>query len=208
MIAKAKDVLRRLEFGLFEVFVGFFMVIGLVGYFGTLPADLDWIDHTVAFLMFSYFFYILNITSILFGKTARIANIFLVASYLSLFFKDIISYTAANASKFNVMKFVDGFYLFFQNNLELTTIITFYIGIAGIFVVSLYLTKKIEISRPSFLYAVHKDLLNNKLNKSWCTAYRNLGRLISIFFVIKVAGHRHKLQKKHFISKIGDLVWG
>ncbi|MBS3100969.1 hypothetical protein J4204_02455 [Candidatus Woesearchaeota archaeon] len=230
MIAKAKDVLRRLEFGLFEVFVGFFMVIGLVGYFGTLPADLDWIDHTVAFLMFSYFFYILNITSILFGKTARIANIFLVASYLSLFFKDIISYTAANASKFNVMKFVDGFYLFFQNNLELTTIITFYIGIAGIFVVSLYLTKKIEISRPSFLYAVHKDLFNNKLAKFgaifsallafYYLIYNPILEWLEfvlddpivlmgiIFFVIKVAGHRHKLHEKHFISKIGDLVWG
>src|SRR3989344_8781063 len=97
MIAKAKDVLRRLEFGLFEVFVGFFMVIGLVGYFGTLPAGLDWIDHTVAFLMFSYFFYILNITSMLFGKTSKTANFLIVISYLSLFFKDILSYTQANA---------------------------------------------------------------------------------------------------------------
>ena len=141
------------------------MVIGLVGYFGTLPADLDWIDHTVAFLMFSYFFYILDITSILFGKTSKTANFLIVISYLSLFFKDILSYTQVNAFKFKVLTFVDGLYLFFNSNLTLTNIVTFYIGLGGILITSYYLTRKMEISHPSLLYSVHKGRFKNSMEK-------------------------------------------
>ena len=106
MISKAKEVLRKLEFGILEFFVGALMIIGLIGYFGTVPADLDWIDHTVSFILFSYLFYKLDITSILFGKTSKFANLIIVISYFSLFFKDIISYTSLDVFKFKVIKFV------------------------------------------------------------------------------------------------------
>ena len=94
MIAKSKEVFRKLEFGIVEFLVGALMLIGLIGYFGSIPADLDWIDHTVSFILFSYLFYKLNITSILFGKTSKFANLIIIISYFSLFFKDIISYTS------------------------------------------------------------------------------------------------------------------
>src|SRR3989338_3041965 len=144
MIAKTKEAIKKLEFGIAEFLVGALMVIGLIGYFGSVSADLDWIDHTVSFILFSYLFYKLNITSILFGKTSRLANSIIVISYFSLFFKDIMSYTALNAFKFSVIKFVDYFYLLFSSNLALTNLATFYTGIAGIFIISAYITKKIE----------------------------------------------------------------
>ena len=34
MIAKTKDALKKLEFGVLELFVGALMAIGLFGYFG------------------------------------------------------------------------------------------------------------------------------------------------------------------------------
>ena len=74
MIAKTKEVFKKLEFGVLELFVGALMIIGLVGYFASVPADLDWIDHTVSFILFSYLFYKLNVTSILFGKTTALPN--------------------------------------------------------------------------------------------------------------------------------------
>ncbi|MBI2658747.1 hypothetical protein HYX05_01430 [Candidatus Woesearchaeota archaeon] len=230
MIKKTKEVLKKLEFGFLELFIGFFMVIGLIGYFGTLPADLDWIDHTVAFLMFSYFFYILNITSILFGKTSKTANFLIVTSYLSLFFKDILSYTQANAFKFTVIKFVDKIYLFFHDNLALTNLVAFYIGIIGILAASLYLTKRIEISHPSFLYAIAKSHFKKGLMKFvaiflsllsfYYFAYNPILEWLEfvlddpivlvgiIFFVATIAKHRYKFHKKHIIFRIGDLVWG
>ena len=230
MIAKTKDVLKKLEFGLLELFIGFFMIIGLIGYFGRLPADLDWIDHTVAFLMFSYFFYILNITSILFGKTNKAANLLLVVSFFSLFFKDVISYTEANAFKFRVITFVDNFYIFFQSNNILINIITFYLGILGIFVVSIYLTKKINVSHPSFLYSIHQGPFKNNITKflsifiSLLAFYYFIYNPILewlefvlddpivaigiIFYIITITKHYHKFHEKHIIFKIGDSVWG
>lgn len=229
MRGKTKEVIKKLEFGILELFIGFFMVIGIIGYFGALPADLDWIDHTFAFLMFSYFFYILNISSILFGKTDKTANAVIVISYFSLFFKDIISYTEANAFQFKIITFVDKFYVFFSGNLAATTIITIYAGIAGIFIASLFIRKK-GVSHPSFLYAIGRGLFKNKLASFLSILITLLAFyyfvynpvlewlefvlddpivLIGIlYFTIAIAKHHHKFHGKHLIFKIGDLVWG
>ena len=123
MIAKTREALKKLEFGILELLIGALMVIGLIGYFSGVPADLDWIDHTVSFIIFSYLFYKLNVTSILFGKTSRFANLIIIISYFSLFFKDIISYTSLDAFNFKVLKFVDNIYIFFSNNLFITNIV-------------------------------------------------------------------------------------
>ena len=165
MIAKTREALKKLEFGILELLIGALMVIGLIGYFSGVPADLDWIDHTVSFIIFSYLFYKLNVTSILFGKTSRFANLIIIISYFSLFFKDIISYTSLDAFNFKVLKFVDNIYIFFSNNLFITNIVTFYIGSIGILIISIYLAKKIEVSHPSFLYAVYPKQIKNKFIK-------------------------------------------
>ncbi len=230
MIAKTKEVLKKLEFGIIELLVGALMLIGLAGYFGSIPADLDWIDHTVAFLMFSYFFYILNITSILFGKTVKVANFMLVISYFSFFFKDVISYTEANASKFIIIKFVDALYLFFYENLQLVTMVTFYIGVIGVLMVSAYLARKIEVTHPSFLYAIHKKSFKNNLTKFFSIFLATLAfyyliynpilewlefviddPIIAVgivFYLMSIARHHHKFHEKHIIFKIGAMVWG
>src|SRR3989338_1226121 len=227
---EAKEMLRKLEFGFLEVFMGFFMIIGLIGYFGSLPADLDWIDHSAAFLMFSYFFYILNISSILVGKTSKIVNFLLVLSYFSLFFKDIIIYTAANAFKFKFLTFINDAYGLFSSSLANANIITFYIGIAGILIAATYLTKKIEISHPSLLYAIHAGHFKNKLTKFFSIFILLLAFyyfiynpvlewlefvlddpivLVGIvFFIVTVTKHHHKFKEKHAVFRIGGIVWG
>ena len=139
MIRKIKEAIKKLEIGLAELFVGFFMIIGLIGYFGSLPADLDWIDHTVAFIIFSYFFYKLNITSLLYGKTSKKINILIVISYFLLFFKAVYSYTEVNAYKVSFLKFINVFYDFLSQNVLFVDITTFYLGTIGIFLASIYL---------------------------------------------------------------------
>jgi len=227
MIAKTKEALKKLEFGVLEFFVGALMVIGLIGYFGSVPADLDWIDHTVSFILFSYLFYKLNITSILFGKTSKFANLVIVASYFSLFFKDIISYTSLNAFKFEVLKFVDYFYIFFRDNLITANIITFNMGVIGILAISIYLAKNIEVSHPSFLYAIYSKKAKNNFTKFLSIFVLLLGFYYfiysivlewleftiddpvvaagAIFFVYGIARHHKKFHANNFIFKIGDF---
>lgn len=227
---EAKKTLKKIEFGFMEAFMGFFMAIGLIGYFGALPADLDWIDHTVAFIMFSYFFYILDISSIVLGKTSRAANLLLVVSFFSLFFKDVISYTAANSFKFKLLKFVDIAHVFFQDNLLAATITTFYIGIAGIFVAGIYLARNIEVRQPSLLYAFNKGMFKSRLPKFitiflallafYYLIYNPVLEWLEfvlddpivfvgiIYFAIGIARHHQKFSKEHAVFRIGDLVWG
>src|SRR3989338_4543222 len=116
MIKKTKEVLRKLEFGVLELVLGILMVIGILGYLHQSIADLDWIDHTISFTLFSYLFYKMNITSILFGKTNKKANLAITLCFFTLFFKNIFAYTEEAAFQFIFLKFIDGIYLFLRSN--------------------------------------------------------------------------------------------
>src|SRR3989338_6066253 len=211
MIAKTREALKKLEFGILELLIGALMVIGLIGYFSGVPADLDWIDHTVSFIIFSYLFYKLNVTSILFGKTSRFANLIIIISYFSLFFKDIISYTSLDAFNFKVLKFVDNIYIFFSNNLFITNIVTFYIGSIGILIISIYLAKKIKnkfikflsifILLLGFYYFVYNIILE------WLEFTIDDPVIATgiVFFVYGIAKQHKKFHAGNFIFKIGDF---
>jgi len=227
MIAKTKEALKKLEFGIVEFFVGTLMVIGLAGYFASVPADLDWIDHTVSFILFTYLFYKLDITSILFGKTSRFANSIIIISYFSLFFKDIISYTSSNAPHLKILTFVKSAYELLSRDLALTNLVTFYLGIFGILLVSIYIVRSIEISHPSLLYALHQKQIKHRLAKFLLIFIALLGfyyfifNIIlewlefvmddpiiatgAIFFIYKIAKHREKFHPGNFVFKIGDF---
>lgn len=227
MIKKAKEALRKLEFGLLELFLGALMVMGLIGYFAGVPADFDWIDHTVSFILFSYLFYKLNITSILFGKTSKSANFIVILSYFVLFFKDIISYTALDAGRFRVLTFVDGAYMFFSNNLAATEASTFYLGISGLLIASAYISKKLEISHPSLLYALFNKKMKNGIAKFFSVFVLLLGFYYFVydivlewleftiddpviaagivFYIYSIAKHHTKFHSGNFIFRIGDF---
>ena len=227
MIKKAKEVLKKLEFGIVEFLLGALMVIGLIGYFAGVPADLDWIDHTVSFVLFSYLFYKLNVTSILFGKTSKPANLIIIVSYFSLFFKDIISYTKLDSFKFKIITFVNYFYTFLSNNLIQINRLTFYIGIAGLMAISFYITKKIDISSPSFLSAIYQRRIKNNLIKFlsifvlllgfYYFVYNTILEWLEftiddpvvatgvVFYVYSIAKHHTKFHANDFVFKIGDF---
>ncbi|MBI2655948.1 hypothetical protein HYX06_06015 [Candidatus Woesearchaeota archaeon] len=229
MIKKARELIEKLELGFIELFIGFFMLIGLVGYFGSLPADWDWIDHTVAFIMFTYFFYILDITSIIFGKKSKIANLIIPISYLSIFFKDIIAYTGAGAFNFTFLKFINPVYIFLAENLFLVTSISIYLGLLGLAISAAYISRNIEISHPSLLYAVYKKPLERKIPKflisfllllafyyliynpilEWLEFVLDDPIIVvgTVYYITKIARHHKKFHESHAISKIGDIVW-
>ena len=229
MIKKTREVIEKLEFGFIELFVGFFMLIGLVGYFGSLPADWDWLDHTVSFIMFTYFFYILDITSIIFGKRSRIVNLIISVSYLSIFFKDIIAYTGASAFGFTFLKFINHAYMFLAENIFLATVISIYLGLLGLAISAAYISRNIEISHPSLLYAVYKKPLAGKIPKFLIAFLLFLAFYYIIYnpilewlefvlddpiivvgiayYIVKIARHHRKFHESHLISKVGNLVW-
>ena len=230
MIKRAKEVFKKLEFGILEILLGMLMVIGLIGYFWHISADLDWIDHTISFIIFSYLFYELNITSILFGRTSKFADAVIVLSFFSLFFKDIISYTALNSSKFQFLEFVDSIYLVLSNNLVLTNLMSLYLGITGLILASIYLTKNIKITHPSLFYAICPKSVSNHLLKflsifillaafyyfvynlvlEWLEFTLDDPVILAgiVFYFYKVLKHYQKFHAGNFIFKIGNFSAG
>ena len=148
---KGRRVLRAFEVGFAEVFLGFLIVVGLIGYFGQVSAELGWLDHTVSFLLFSYLFYRINLTSLLFGFTRRRANVLIIVSFLLLFFKDIMAYTVAGP--FTALSVLERLRQLFISHGEILTLITFHAGIAGLVLVSIILSGS-EVGSPSLMHAL------------------------------------------------------
>jgi hypothetical protein len=157
-----QSTLKKIEFGFLEMLVGAMMVIGLIGYFGNVGSDMDWLDHTISFLLFTYLFYKLNITSILFGHSRRGLNALIVVSFFLLFFKDIISYTLAAPNDFRWLTFVPAVQQFFSENLGVMTNATFYIGLGGVAVASILYALSAEIAHPSLGYALFPQVKERK----------------------------------------------
>ena len=163
MEEQSPSTLKKIEFGFLELIVGALMIIGIIGYFGHVNADLDWLDHTISFGLFTYLFYKLNITSILFGHTRKGLNVLIVISFFLLFFKDIITYTLATPREFVFLMFIASLQDIFAQHIGIITNLTFYAGLAGLVIVSVAFALTSSISHPSMAYALFAQQKERKV---------------------------------------------
>lgn len=230
MIKKTGELIRKLEIGILEFFVGLLMVIGIIGYFYHVPADLDWIDHTISLILFSALFYHASVTSILFGQKNRKIDALVIASFFLLFFKAVIAYTKIVVSTFTFLRFMDTFYAFFYKNPFFSEILPFYLGIAGLLIASFLITRNITITHPSFLFAIKKSPFKSNITKffsifiillwfyyfiynivlEWLEFTLDDPIIVTgiIFFITKIVKHKVKFHKDNFIFKIGEFSEG
>jgi len=230
MIKKAGKFIKKLEIGILEFFIGLLMVIGIIGYFYHVPADLDWLDHTISFILFSVLFYHASVTSILFGQKNKKIDALVIISFFLLFFKDILAYTKEVATHFTFLKFIDGAYFFLAENPHVSILSSFYLGLLGLVIASVYITKNTKISHPSFLFAIKQKPFSSKTAKflsvfmllfwfyffvynlvlEWLEFTLDDPIIVTgiVFFAIKIAKRREKFHKDDFIFKIGEFSEG
>lgn len=227
MIKKTREIIKKLELGLLEFLVGLLMFVGLIGYFYHVPADVEWLDHTISFFIFSALFYHLGITSILFGHKNKKIDLLIIISFFVLFFKDVIAYTEAAAYKFVAIKFVDYFYIFFRNNPEISVLLTFYLGILGLIIASICIAGKFDTGQRSFLAAIKQKPFRSKALKFlsiltlllwfYFFVYNAILEWLEftlddpiifigiLFFITKISKHRVKFHKDDFVFRIGEF---
>ena len=107
MITRTKEILKKLEIDVLELVIGALMILSLVGYFWPVTPDSDWFEHTVSFIVFSYLFYKVGVSSLLLGYKSKKVDLLIIFSYFILFLKDILIYTEFYTSKFDYLKIVD-----------------------------------------------------------------------------------------------------
>ena len=230
MIRKSKEVVSKLELGVLELLLGLFIFIGVIGYFVDIPADLEWLDHSISFVLFTYLFYKLDITNILFGKTIKRINFAIVISFFALFFINIIAFTEELAFRYVFLKFLDNFNYILLNkfSLDLINLGSFYAGIIGLLLITIYLVLKIKVQKPSLIYAVTKNFARNKTLSKFIVIFISLLGFFYfiynpilewleftlddpivivglIYFISRVVKHKQKFETHNFVFKIGDI---
>ncbi len=227
---QSPSTLKKIEFGVLELVVGVMMLIGIVGYFGHVSADLDWLDHTISFILFTYLFYKLNITSILFGQSKKALNALIVISFFLLFFKDIISYTLATPNEFVYLAFVSTLQQLFSEHIVEITNATFYAGFAGVLLASMVFAFSSVIAHPSLGFALFPQSKERRfLNLLICFVlliafyYFVYSMILEwlefvlddpiiltsiLFYIHSLTSRKEQFHPESFVFKIGDYSEG
>jgi hypothetical protein len=224
------SALKRIEFGILELVVGALMVIGIIGYFGHVSADLDWLDHGISFVLFTYLFYKLNISSILFGHSRKGLDFLIVVSFFLIFFKDIIRYTLATPNEFTFLTFVSSLQQVFSAHIVEITNATIYAGFAGLLLVSILFAFSSPIAHPSLGYVLFPQENERKfVNVLLCFVlliafyYFVYSMVLEwlefvlddpiiftgiIFYVHSLTSRKEQFHPESFVFKIGDFSEG
>ena len=232
MLSRINKIIKEFEIGIIELCLGLLMIIGLIGYFWNVPGDLEWLDHTISFTIFTILFYRLSVSFILFGKRNKRIDALIIISYSLFFLKDILLYTEELANKLVILNFIKPAYYFLIQNKSLIDFFPFFLASIGIIWTALYSAYNIEIVRPSMINAiVPVELLNTgikaKIKKFaiifvlLLSFYYFVYNLVLewleftfddpvvfvgiIYFLYKVQRHREMFHKDNFILKIGDF---
>lgn len=232
MIKKIHHLIKEFEIGILEILVGSLMLIGLLGYFWKVPADLDWIDHTVSFILFSLLFYRISITAILFGKRNKHVDAIIVLSYFLFFFKDILLYTSAVVEELHFLRFISLAHYYLVEHDFLINFLPFFLASIGIILASVFTTFKLDIESPSLLNALIPKKLRRLEFKShirkftiiflfllafYYFVYNTILEWLEftmddpiifigiLFFIQKIHKHKEKLHKEDFIFKITEF---
>lgn len=235
MVFLIRRLVKDFEIGFIEVAVGLLMIVGLIGYFWKVPADIEWIDHTISFTLFTLIFYKISITSIMFGNRKKIVDAVILCAYFIFFLKDIVLYTGALAEELNYLMFLQPAYSYITNHRLLTSSMPFFLASSVIILASIYAAFRVEIKSPSMIDAILPKKLrtieiSSHLKKFFIIfilllsfyyfVYNTILEWLEftfddpiifvgiLFFLHKLHKHKEKFDKGNFVFKVADFSEG
>lgn len=165
-----------LRYRIEEIFLGVVIVIQLMDFFKILPGDLNYVQKFISVALIGYLIYVANISKNIFGAPHRkYLNVLIILSYFLFFFKDFIAFSLTSQEEvtlfFPLLSFLSRYGAFLE-------VLFFYIGGIGLIILSLYISFRVPIGKPSFMAVIHEegDLPRN--------IHTFVERFLSVFFVL------------------------
>ena len=145
------------------------------GFLGVLPADFEYIDKLIAWLVIGLLFYHLSLTRILFGHKNPLEDMVILISFFLLVIKN----------NFVIIKelvresiFLTDYFAFMLKNTIIIEKTAFYIAGLLLLSIALYTAKKLSIKKPSIMHLIHEE---GKPPKAYS---RIFVRFITVFLVL------------------------
>lgn len=165
-----------LRYRLEELFFVLIILLSILDFFAILPGDLDYIKKIISIAIISYLLYRINISRIVFGaKNHRLLDIFIIVAFFMFFVKDFIAFAIVTRYEVVIFKFLISIIDLYSSYLE---VFFFYLGGISLIIISLFITIKVPIKKPSFMAIIHEE---GKIPK---TTLKILERFFSAFFVL------------------------
>ncbi|MBW2980646.1 hypothetical protein KY360_04470 [Candidatus Woesearchaeota archaeon] len=146
-----KPVMHRVE----EVFLVIIIVLSIMDFFEMLPADLDFAKKIVSWIAIGYLFLKASPTSIFFGNKHVGIDLAIILSYLFLIVKNILAFARTAAEEAHLTKGILEFFL--EKSGLYFELYSFYIGGVLLILLSLWVTWKLDIKKPSLMHVIHEE---------------------------------------------------
>lgn len=161
-----KNIFKRLfvkfEIAFEEILLFTFIIINIFDFLEILPGDFDLIKKIISWTFLSYVFYQISVTKLLFGVQKKLYDIIILFAFYLLILKNFIIYSIGAVQYINY--FVDFIILIVRNSTIIEETL-FFSGLLIIFLISIIITIKIDITTPSVLSLIKYDFNQKYLIK-------------------------------------------
>ncbi|MBI2545839.1 hypothetical protein HYV81_01525 [Candidatus Woesearchaeota archaeon] len=145
------------------------------GYFGVLPADFEYVDKLIAWVVIGLLLYHLSLTKLMFGHKNPREDILIIIAFFLLVLKNnfVIIKDLARESIF-----LTDYFKFMLKHIIIIEKLGFYAGGILIILIAFYTAKRLSIRKPSIMHLIHEEGEPPK------TASKIFARFITVFLVL------------------------
>ncbi len=144
---------KRARVGLEEAILLFLIAIEILDFFRIIPPFLEFIEKTLAFIAFSYLFYKVSLSRIIFGHKWKVVDALLVLAYAFLSAKSIFGFFLSASVEQSILS---PFYSLIISNIDFLEKVFFKSGVFILLFLAFILVDR-KIGKPSSLHIIHEE---------------------------------------------------
>ncbi len=175
-----KEVKKKPKETKYRLYIEEFLLLYLLwsdisGFLGVLPADFEYIDKLIAWVVIGLLLYHLSLTKIMFGHKNPREDLLIIIAFFLFVIKN----------NFAIMKelikgsvFLTDYFSFMLRNTIVIEKVAFYIAGVLLLVIAFYTAKQLSIRKPSIMHLIHEE------GKPPKTYFKIFVRFITVFLVL------------------------
>ncbi len=151
------------------------------GFFGVIPADFEYVDKLIAWVVIALLLYRLSLTRILFGHKNPREDILLVVAFFLLVLKNNFTIIKELVSESVLLT---PFFKFMLQNSIIIEKTAFYIGGLLLILLSVYTAKRLSIKKPSIMHLIHEEGMPPQSYTKQLVRFTTVFLVLISFFII------------------------
>ena len=165
----------------------FIILLNILDFAEWLPGDVDFFKKILSWILLGYLLYKISLVKQFFGVRNKLLDIVLILTYFLFISKNLTVFASVAIEETNILS---GFYTLIINKKILIEYITFSLGGVMLILLSIYVTFKLKVTKPSLMDVIHERGIPKSIYKKVERFFVTFLALVSFFIIVFKASSR------------------